>query len=87
MRVRLGAYDFSDNADPNAVDYKVKNFLVHGLYDSKSQENDIAIITLKEEVPIASGIVRPICLPDKERTFFGRKAIVAGWGAKNFGKI
>ncbi|XP_074598084.1 uncharacterized protein LOC141852838 isoform X2 [Brevipalpus obovatus] len=85
MRVRLGAYDFSDNVDPNAIDYAVKNFRIHGAYDSKSYRNDIAIITLKQEVPISSGAIRPICLPDARRTFFGREAIVAGWGAREFG--
>ncbi|XP_074600090.1 proclotting enzyme-like [Brevipalpus obovatus] len=85
--IRLGAYDFSaDGNSDDAKDYEMENFRIHERYNSRSQENDIAMIKLKEKVQIPDSF-RPICLPDGGKTFFNRKAIVIGWGSLEYGGL
>ncbi|KAI1286867.1 Proclotting enzyme [Halotydeus destructor] len=84
MFVRLGAYDFSDNADPDSIDFQVKNFLIHPEYDQLTQRNDIAILVLEKKASFTS-LVRPICLPQKSRSYYGVLGTVVGWGAVNYG--
>ena len=62
-------------------------------------DNDIAIITLKEDVAFVDHRIQPICLPlpgitneheslneDAERSFVGYHPHVAGWGAIGYRK-
>lgn len=84
MFVRLGSYDFSDNADPASVDYQVKSFRIHPQYDKFTQSNDIAILALDGTASFTS-LVRPICLPQTSRNYQGAIGTVVGWGAINFG--
>lgn len=84
MFVRLGSYDFSDDADPASVDYQVKNFRIHPSYDKFTQSHDIAILALERKASFTS-LVRPICLPQTSRSYFGAVGTVVGWGAINFG--
>lgn len=85
MFVRLGAYDFSDSADPASVDYQVQSFRIHPQYDRFTQSNDIAVLTLERKAHFTT-LVRPICLPQTARNYFGAHATVVGWGAINYGK-
>jgi len=85
MFIRLGSYDFTDNADPASIDYQVKNFRVHPEYDKYTQKNDIAILALERKASFTN-MVRPICLPQRARNYNGAIGTVVGWGAINYGK-
>eukprot|EP00316_Scyphosphaera_apsteinii_P022628 CAMPEP_0119339398 /NCGR_PEP_ID=MMETSP1333-20130426/98180_1 /TAXON_ID=418940 /ORGANISM="Scyphosphaera apsteinii, Strain RCC1455" /LENGTH=166 /DNA_ID=CAMNT_0007350905 /DNA_START=29 /DNA_END=526 /DNA_ORIENTATION=- len=64
---------------------KVTNIVMHDLYDQNTQENDIAILFLKEKAPCvadATDLVRIDEAKGKD-AHKGKVAIVAGWGARN----
>lgn len=79
IMVRIGEYDFSDSIQ-DGEDYDITNFKIHPRYNTNNQENDIAIITLKRKVPF-DGLIKPICLPQRNRDYAGQIGTVVGWGA------
>lgn len=82
--MRLGGYDFTDDADAASIDYQVQNFRIHPDYDRFIQKNDIAILTLEKKASFTS-FVRPICLPQLARSYRNSVATVVGWGAIEYG--
>ena len=79
MAVRLGEYDFS-KASKWRKDFAVDPIFVHEEYNSKSQDNDIALIRLKEKIGFNS-MIWPICLPPSNLDYSvleGESAYVAG---------
>ena len=79
MAVRLGEYDFS-KASKWRKDFAVDPIFVHEEYNSKSQDNDIALIQLKEKIGFNS-MIWPICLPPSNLDYSvleGESAYVAG---------
>lgn len=59
--------------------------IVHPDYESKTLENDIALIKLKKPIPYREDI-QPICLPAFEEDFTNLEAYATGWGLTNFDK-
>lgn len=59
--------------------------IVHPNYESKTLENDLALIKLKKPVPFREDI-QPICLPHVNEDFTGLEAFATGWGLTNFDK-
>lgn len=59
--------------------------IVHPDYDSKTLENDIALIKLKKPVPFRHDI-QPICLPAYNEDFTGLDGYATGWGLTDFDK-
>lgn len=59
--------------------------IVHPDYDSKTLENDLALIKLKTPVPYRDDI-RPICLPHFKEDFTGMDGYATGWGLTDFDK-
>src|SRR6266487_1806885 len=82
--VRLGAYDFGENADASSEDYDVANLRIHPQYDRRTHYNDLAIITLTKRAQFTDAI-RPICLPQRGRTYADALATVTGWGSTEYG--
>ena len=82
--VRLGAYDFSASADPEAQDFGIEYFKIHNNYNRITNENDLAIIKLRSKTVFTDSI-KPICLPQRNRDYAGQLAIVTGWGHTSFG--
>lgn len=80
--IRIGEYDFSDSVS-DGEDYTISNFKIHPRYNTNNQENDIAIITLKRPVPF-DGLIKPVCLPQRNRDYAGQIATVVGWGATSY---
>ena len=74
----MGEYSF-DQEGETAVQKKigVKNMKTHAGYDSKTFENDIALIKLERKVPFSKSVY-PICLPPKGKQFTGKRAFVVG---------
>lgn len=59
--------------------------IVHPNYDSKTLENDLALIKLKRPVPYREDI-QPICLPGLDEDFTGLDGYATGWGLTDFDK-
>lgn len=89
--VRLGEHTIGQERDCNANDHTdcappvqdrdIDYIVRHQGYDSRSKQNDIALIRLKEEVTFADHI-KPICLPvtAELRSQNPTQYIVTGWG-------
>lgn len=82
--VRLGAYDFTASADPEAQDFATEYFKIHPKYNRATNEADLAIIKLRTKTEFTEAI-KPICLPQRNRDYAGQLAIVTGWGHTSFG--
>ncbi|KAL0831995.1 hypothetical protein ABMA28_001495 [Loxostege sticticalis] len=79
FRVTFGEHDRCDTRQRPETRYVVKVY-AHN-FSLSDLKNDIALLRLNEPVTY-SHAVRPVCLPkNKEKTYVGSTAIVAGWGA------
>ena len=93
----------NDDSGEAPQDFYIKNKVIHQQYKKRpSLDNDIAIITLEEDVNFVDHRIQPICLPlpevdnnnqkesiineDASRSFVGYHPHVAGWGAIGFRK-
>lgn len=63
---------------------KVKRMIIHRDYNPANFDNDIALLELESPYQVQPHVV-PICLPEKEESFIGQQAMVAGWGKLSFG--
>lgn len=59
--------------------------ILHPDYDSKTLENDLALIKLKRPVPFREDI-QPICLPAYNEDFTSLDGYATGWGLTDFDK-
>jgi len=84
IKVRVGEYDF-DNPEANrASDFDVSEIINHKDYDRQTQENDIALVRMSDEVTYGQ-FVQPACLAPPGQDFANRQAYVIGWGTTSFG--
>lgn len=70
--------------DPNAVDFNIKNIIVHNGYSPTSKHNDIALVQIHGKFPITEHIA-PACLhtlPDSQKNL-----MITGWGKTSIGKF
>lgn len=76
--VRLGALKKS-----GGISYDIASRIYHEKYNSRTGENDIALLLLSDSVTFTDQI-RPIGLPGKElqnELFHGAKGVINGWGS------
>ncbi|KAK7057018.1 CLIP domain-containing serine protease, partial [Halocaridina rubra] len=78
--VRLGEYDFNRRDDSPHVERRIAAFNLHPNFNSRTFENDIAVLILESPVQY-NDFIRPICLPPPGESFAGRPGTVIGWGA------
>jgi secreted trypsin-like serine protease len=88
VSVRLGAFDLKNNTlcqdticSETTIDVPVERTVKHESYlrTTKSMENDIALIKLRDPVTYST-FVGPICLPTDRNGQTAEKFVTAGWG-------
>ena len=78
----------NDTDGVNPEEYNVTRMIKHENYNSRTFENDIAIVEFDTEVTFKKGI-QPACLPSitpalLNDSFVSEGVIIAGWGATSF---
>merc|ERR1711970_1314333 len=79
LRVRLGDHNIKTNSEANHVEKRVKRVIRHKGFSSSTLWNDVAILTLEDDVQYNSNI-QPICLAQGHKKYVGNTVTVAGWG-------
>ncbi|XP_020278717.1 trypsin-1-like [Pseudomyrmex gracilis] len=80
MSVRVFEHDWSVNNETKMQEFRVERTIKHSGYSTTNYNNDIGLVKLKNSI-VFEGPLRPVCLPDRTKTFAGEKGIVTGWGA------
>jgi len=84
LRVRLGDHNIKRNNEANHVEKRVRRVIRHIGFSSSTLHNDVAILTLSDDVQYGSTI-QPICLASGGNQFVGDTVTVAGWGTLSEG--
>ncbi|EFX74965.1 hypothetical protein DAPPUDRAFT_56547, partial [Daphnia pulex] len=66
----------------NAVTRRVRKFVVHGSYNSKTNDNDIALLALSSPIKNVAFVKLPSA---SASTYAGNSAVIAGWGTTSSG--
>lgn len=89
IKVTLGDYILNSDIEslPHEV-FSVVEVLLHPNFRFTPQADryDVAVLELDRAASYKDNI-KPICLPQKDATFVGRVAYVAGWGALQAGEF
>ncbi|XP_027731878.1 mannan-binding lectin serine protease 1-like isoform X1 [Vombatus ursinus] len=82
VTVYLGLHDVRDKS--GAVNRTVARVMLHPDFDIQNYNNDIALVQLREPVPLGPHIM-PVCLPgpEPEGPLPNTLGLVAGWGISN----
>ena len=86
LRIRLGEFDLQGESEklPHE-EYSASSKFIHPNYNSRTFENDIALIKLSVEVTFKEHIV-PACLPNKNELYTKRVAYATGWGRTSYNR-
>jgi len=85
LRVRLGDHNIKTNREAEHMEKKVKRVIRHKGFSSTTLWNDVAILTLDEEV-VMNNNIQNICLASNKGTSFQDHTVtVAGWGTLSEG--
>ncbi|CAL4117011.1 unnamed protein product, partial [Meganyctiphanes norvegica] len=77
--IRLGEEDFDRIDESLAFDFDIADITVHPGYRLPEKYNDIAIITLKQQIEFTNNL-QPFCLPRPNINLDGEICTVSGWG-------
>lgn len=77
-------HDRNNIADVKTISRKIKYIIKHSKYDSRTYNNDIALLKLDTEV-VMENTMRPVCLPELGKSFTGKPGVATGWGAVSEG--
>ncbi|XP_014612565.1 PREDICTED: trypsin-1-like [Polistes canadensis] len=80
MSVVILEHDRNSTTETQIQEYKVEQVIKHSGYSFVNFNNDIALIKLNRVITF-EGLMRPVCLPDKGKTYSDSIGIVTGWGA------
>ncbi|KAH0950476.1 hypothetical protein HN011_008370 [Eciton burchellii] len=80
LTVRILEHNWNSTSKTNTQEYKVEKTIKHSGYSNINYNNDIALIKLANPIEFRDSM-RPVCLPDRGKTFAGEMGIVTGWGA------
>jgi len=86
--VRLGEHDITklDDTEEPSVDVDIDKIITHPNWNSRTLDNDIAIVKLRSNITYTKSIV-PVCLPedyvdtDLASLLSSLEPVVVGWGA------
>ncbi|XP_071512845.1 trypsin-1-like [Panulirus ornatus] len=84
--VLIGDHDFTSGSDTSTARLAaVEQVISHPRYNSRTMDNDIALLKLRDSLEF-SREVAPVCLPpDLDNQYVGVTATVTGWGATSEG--
>nr|WP_286203522.1 serine protease [Pseudoalteromonas sp. NBT06-2] len=85
LRVELGSHHLR-REDSGQRNFRVKRVIRHKGFSSTTLHNDVAILTLEEDV-IFSEYIKPIELAEGYNQYTGYTATAAGWGALSEGGL
>ncbi|XP_003693467.2 trypsin-1-like, partial [Apis florea] len=80
ISVRILEHDRNSTTEAKTQEFRVDKVIKHSGYSTYNYNNDIALIKLKDAVRF-EGKTRPVCLPERAKTFAGLNGTVTGWGA------
>ncbi|XP_064786909.1 transmembrane protease serine 9-like isoform X2 [Oncorhynchus masou masou] len=76
-----------EGSNPNEVSRTVAQIVLHPVYDSDTNDNDIALLRLTSPVNFTN-YIRPVCLAASDSFYHnGTDSWVTGWGKINEGKF
>ncbi|CAG7734699.1 unnamed protein product, partial [Allacma fusca] len=86
LAISIGDHDLKTKSETNSEIRRVSRIIVHASYNTRSLENDIALLQLDSPVEYNKNI-GPVCLPLNHagKTFTNEKAITSGWGTMKEG--
>merc|ERR1712215_242393 len=80
MHVIVGEHNYCDGVNEGGKFIKVKKMTLHPDYNSRTIDNDIAVLELAEDLTFTKKI-KPACLPSSEtKDYSGIASTVSGWG-------
>merc|ERR1712223_1272477 len=80
MHVIVGEHNYCDGVNEGGKLIKVKKMTLHPDYNSRTIDNDIAVLELAEDLTFTKKI-KPACLPSSEtKDYSGSASTVSGWG-------
>merc|ERR1719322_483557 len=80
LRVIVGEHNVCDGVNEGGKLIKVKKMTLHPDYNSRTIDNDIAVLELAEDLTFTKKI-KPACLPSSEtKDYSGSASTVSGWG-------
>merc|ERR1711874_241668 len=80
MHVIVGEHNYCDGVNEGGKLIKVKKMTLHPDYNSRTIDNDIAVLELAEDLTFTKKI-KPACLPSSEtKDYSGIASTVSGWG-------
>merc|ERR1719370_1568981 len=80
MHVIVGEHNYCDGVNEGGKLIKVKKITLHPDYNSRTIDNDIAVLELAEDLTFTKKI-KPACLPSSEtKDYSGIASTVSGWG-------
>jgi hypothetical protein len=77
IKVKVGEYNFNEAGDTLDSTYNLASMKYHENYNTKTYENDIAILKLERPVTFSRSVY-PICLPPRGEIYANRRAFVIG---------
>merc|ERR1711872_722282 len=80
MEVIVGEHNECDGVNEGGKLIKVKKITLHPDYNSRTVDNDIAVLELAEDLTFTDKI-KPACLPSSEtKDYSGSASTISGWG-------
>merc|ERR1719170_78048 len=80
LRVIVGEHNLRDGVNEGGKVVKVKKITLHPDYNSRTVDNDIAVLELAEDLTFTDKI-KPACLPSSEtKDYSGSASTISGWG-------
>ncbi|XP_069674297.1 uncharacterized protein [Periplaneta americana] len=81
--LQLGDHDLTSPNETDHITRGVQAVLFHSHFHPFLLSNDIALLHLDKPVAFSHRI-RPVCLPDPDEMYTGRRSTVVGWGITAF---